>query len=97
MFTAMADSGASHLKRAEAKEKFEALYYRLIYAVRTRPRPKMDIFGDSAVDDLVKSGDFMQEFLARRAEPKGKSGGGTAIKEAGEPILEDSGDGQRSG
>jgi hypothetical protein len=76
MFTAMADSGASHLKRSEAKERFEALYYRLVYAVRTKPPPKLDIFGDGGADDVVRSGDFMQRFLARRESARGEDGAG---------------------
>ncbi|KLJ10413.1 hypothetical protein EMPG_14201 [Blastomyces silverae] len=39
MFSAIRDSGASHLRRSETRERLQALYYRLEYGVRTRPRP----------------------------------------------------------
>ncbi|PGH02735.1 hypothetical protein GX51_04469 [Blastomyces parvus] len=39
MFSAIRDSGASHLRRSETRERLQALYYRLAYGVRTRPRP----------------------------------------------------------
>ncbi|KAL5051009.1 hypothetical protein BDW71DRAFT_81588 [Aspergillus fruticulosus] len=45
IFTAIQDSGASHMKRTLAKEALEALYYRIVYCVRTKPRPKKVLFG----------------------------------------------------
>ncbi|RAK96704.1 uncharacterized protein BO80DRAFT_416212 [Aspergillus ibericus CBS 121593] len=45
IFTSIEDSGASHLKRTLAKEAIEALHYRVIYSVRSKPRPKKSIFG----------------------------------------------------
>ncbi|KAL2375678.1 hypothetical protein RJZ90_007931, partial [Blastomyces dermatitidis] len=39
MFSAIRDSGASHLRRSETRERLQALYYRLEYGVRTRLRP----------------------------------------------------------
>jgi hypothetical protein len=92
IFTAMADSGASHLKRGETKERFEALYFRLIYAVRTRPPPKMSVFGDSFAEDTVQSSDFMQKFLARRAESRV----GTHTERIDESIAEEGRDSQGS-
>ncbi|GAB1206721.1 hypothetical protein APSETT445_005420 [Aspergillus pseudonomiae] len=50
IFTSIEDSGASHLKRTLAKEALEALHYRIIYSVRTKPRPKKSIFGENGVD-----------------------------------------------
>ncbi|KAL4786020.1 hypothetical protein BJX76DRAFT_148052 [Aspergillus varians] len=45
IFTAIEDSGASHLKRTLAKEALESLHYRIVYSVRTKPRPKKVLFG----------------------------------------------------
>ncbi|PLN81678.1 hypothetical protein BDW42DRAFT_168420 [Aspergillus taichungensis] len=45
IFTSIEDSGASHLKRTLAKEAMEALHYRILYSVRTKPRPKKGLFG----------------------------------------------------
>ena len=50
IFTSIEDSGASHLKRTLAKEALEALHYRIIYSVRTKPRPKRSIFGENGAD-----------------------------------------------
>lgn len=66
IFSAIEDSGASHMKRTEAKESLEALHYRLIYGVRTKPRPKKPLFGDKEMDEwmgLFKSGALMERFL----------------------------------
>ncbi|KAI9675251.1 MAG: hypothetical protein M1817_001153 [Caeruleum heppii] len=43
-FTQIMDTGASHMKRTEAKEVLDRLHYRLVYAVRTKPKVKQDIF-----------------------------------------------------
>ncbi|KAL4890711.1 hypothetical protein BDV59DRAFT_204184 [Aspergillus ambiguus] len=45
IFTSIEDSGASHLKRTLAKEGLEALHYRIVYSVRSKPRPKKSLFG----------------------------------------------------
>ncbi|PGH34097.1 hypothetical protein GX50_03060 [[Emmonsia] crescens] len=44
MFSAIRDSGASHLRRSETRERLQALYYRLEYGVRTKPRPAKQWF-----------------------------------------------------
>lgn len=44
IFSLIQDSGASHLKRMLAKEALEALYYRVLYAVRSKPPPKKTLF-----------------------------------------------------
>lgn len=44
IFSSIADTGASHLKRMLAKEALEALYYRVIYSVRSNPPPKKTLF-----------------------------------------------------
>lgn len=46
VFTAIEDSGASHLKRTLAKEALETLHYRVVYSVRTKARPKKTFFGE---------------------------------------------------
>ncbi|KAL4794913.1 hypothetical protein BDV19DRAFT_181304 [Aspergillus venezuelensis] len=44
IFSAIEDSGASHLKRTVAKEALESLHYRIVYTARTMPRPKKSFF-----------------------------------------------------
>ncbi|KAJ5141579.1 hypothetical protein N7526_002574 [Penicillium atrosanguineum] len=44
IFSSIQDSGASHLKRMLAKEALEALHYRVLYAVRSKPPPKKTLF-----------------------------------------------------
>lgn len=44
IFSSIEDTGASHLKRMLAKEALEALHYRVIYSVRSRPPPKKTLF-----------------------------------------------------
>ena len=40
IFTSIEDSGVSHLKRTLAKEGLEALHYRVLYSVRSKPQPR---------------------------------------------------------
>jgi hypothetical protein len=44
IFSSINDSGASHLKRMLAKEALEALHYRIVYSVRSKPPPKKALF-----------------------------------------------------
>ncbi|KAI5310173.1 hypothetical protein KEM55_000882 [Ascosphaera atra] len=44
IFSNIRDSGATHMKRLEAKEKLQMLYYRVLYGVKTRPLKKKSIF-----------------------------------------------------
>lgn len=53
IFTSIQDTGASHLKRTEAKEDLQALHYRLIYGVRTKPRPRKSLF-TTQKDETIK-------------------------------------------
>ncbi|KAE8350930.1 hypothetical protein BDV28DRAFT_29350 [Aspergillus coremiiformis] len=55
IFTSIEDSGASHLKRTLVKEALEALHYRILYSVRTKPRPKKSVFGENGVDHEHKN------------------------------------------
>lgn len=45
IFSSIADTGASHMRRTEAKEALGVLQKRLLYSVRTKPRPKKSVFG----------------------------------------------------
>lgn len=64
MFTSIVDTGASHMTRTEAKDVLEAFHARLVYAVRTKQKPKMLLFGDASVE--VQAGEnFMKQFFAR--------------------------------
>lgn len=51
IFTSIEDSGASHLKRTLAKEGLEALHYRIVYSVRSKPRPKKSLLGEHVRED----------------------------------------------
>ncbi|KAL4963931.1 uncharacterized protein BDV14DRAFT_201415 [Aspergillus stella-maris] len=44
IFSAIEDSGASHLSRTVAKEALDSLHYRIVYTARTKPRPKKSFF-----------------------------------------------------
>lgn len=69
IFASITDTGASHMRRTEAKEALQALHYRLIYSVRSRPRPKKNVFavdGQSAGQERSKG--FLAKFLARKKE-----------------------------
>ncbi|KAI9787903.1 MAG: hypothetical protein M1816_007389 [Peltula sp. TS41687] len=72
MFNRIIDTGASHITRTEAKEVINRVYYRLIYGVRTRQRPKKSIFasGLAAAEDK-KDG---EEGPLRRLFAKAKEG-----------------------
>ncbi|MCJ1397508.1 hypothetical protein MMC11_000701 [Xylographa trunciseda] len=64
----IADAGASFMSRTEAKDGLEAFHNRLVYAVRTKPRPKNLHFGKSNISsgNGVSSGEFMSRFLSSR-------------------------------
>ena len=49
MYSQIVDTGASHMTRTEAKEVLEAFASRLMYAVRTKPKTKTMLFGNSNV------------------------------------------------
>lgn len=52
MFGEIIDTGASHMRRTEAKEVLEGFQRRLEYSIRTKPKPKKLIFGDAEVVPL---------------------------------------------
>jgi hypothetical protein len=67
------DTGASHMRRTEAKEALNALHFRLLYAVRTKPRPKKSAFGGRDGADYraeERSAGMMQSFLGKRKEKR---------------------------
>lgn len=51
IFSSIEDTGASHLKRMLAKEALEALHYRVVYSVRSKPPPKKSLFKTFARDN----------------------------------------------
>lgn len=78
VWTAIADTGATHMRRTEAKEKLDCLYQRLIYIVRTEPPPKKHLFdrvtgrfgeGDE-VRAVARGRDQLKSFLARASEAR---------------------------
>ena len=46
------DTGASQMKKTEAKEILEDFNAKLLCAVRTRPKPKLNPFGDAKIKDF---------------------------------------------
>jgi len=77
IFASIADTGASHMRRTEAKEALQALHYRLLYAVRTEPRPKKNVFGGRDGDEYraeERSKGFMSKFLARKKDKESSQG-----------------------
>ena len=62
MFMQIIDSGASNMRRTEAKEVLEGVHSRLLYSVRTRPPRKKNIFGGEA-EEYLGERRGMQEYL----------------------------------
>ena len=64
----IADAGASFMSRTEAKDGLEAFYNRLVYSVRTKPRPRNSHFGKSSISasEGISTRDFMSKFLSSR-------------------------------
>jgi hypothetical protein len=82
IFASIADTGASHMRRTEAKEALQALHYRLLYAVRTEPRPKKNVFGGRDGEEYraeERSKGFMTKFLARKKDKKFSQGAGQEL------------------
>lgn len=66
IFTSIEDSGASHLKRTQAKEGLEALHYRIVYSVRSKPPPKKTLFrahGNQDWKEVSRSSSFLEKYL----------------------------------
>ncbi|PYH79821.1 hypothetical protein BO82DRAFT_123976 [Aspergillus uvarum CBS 121591] len=77
VFSLIEDSGASHLKRTLAKEALETLHYRIVYSVRTRPRPKKSIYGTIEAREYDR--DAFKGFLPKIKASAIKAGAGTEI------------------
>ena len=71
MISRIADAGASFITRTEAKDGLEAFHNRLVYAVRTKPRPIKMHFGKNNVSagGGTQSDDFMSKFVWNRRLP----------------------------
>jgi len=84
LFVSIADSGASHMRRTEAKDTLQALHYRLLFSVRTRSRRKKHVFDASGkfkdgkgrlrdasqVEEEGRGKDFMSKFLRKSGVKK---------------------------
>ena len=68
------DTGAAHLTRTEAKEVLQAMHTRLLYGVRTRPRPKKSLF--SSADEEREGERAMEKFLKGQGIDSQKTTGG---------------------
>ncbi|RAH42715.1 uncharacterized protein BO95DRAFT_370285 [Aspergillus brunneoviolaceus CBS 621.78] len=77
VFSLIEDSGASHLKRTLAKEALETLHYRIVYSVRTRPRPKKSIYGTIEAREYDR--EAFKGFLPKIKASAIKAGAGTEI------------------
>jgi len=72
IFSSIEDTGASHLRRTETKQGLEALHYRIVYSVRSKPPPKKNLFGSSGLDDwqgISNSSSRMDKFFKAAKEP----------------------------
>lgn len=56
MFTHIVDTGASHMKRTEAKEVLGVFQSQLLYAIRTKPQAKKGLFDDSTAERALMKG-----------------------------------------
>ncbi|KAL8941170.1 MAG: hypothetical protein Q9216_002399 [Gyalolechia sp. 2 TL-2023] len=65
IFTQIIDTGVSHVKRTEAKEVLESFHSCLVYAVRTKQKPRGMIWGCDTGTQKQKS---MMDDFARRQE-----------------------------
>ncbi|KAL8732366.1 MAG: hypothetical protein Q9166_002764 [cf. Caloplaca sp. 2 TL-2023] len=63
MSTQIVGTGASHMKRNAAKEVLESFHSRLVYAVRTKQKPKGMMWGDDVGMEKQKS--VMNNFVQR--------------------------------
>ena len=92
MLSNIRDAGAAHMRRTECKSAIDRLVVRLEYAVRTRPRPKKDVFGRNSTG-MERLGGVMERYLAgkKRKLPSeevevlaGQTDGNRIIDEGGE-------------
>ncbi|KAI4186070.1 MAG: hypothetical protein LQ346_005761 [Caloplaca aetnensis] len=64
MFTHIVDTGASHMKRTEAKQALESFHACLAYAVRTKQKPRGMIWEDDT--DVEKQKSMISHFVLRK-------------------------------
>lgn len=62
-FSAMKESGASHMTRMLSREALENLHYRLLYSVRPKPPPKRTIF-----ETFSHDGNDINTYFNRKAD-----------------------------
>ncbi|OAP61104.1 hypothetical protein AYL99_03305 [Fonsecaea erecta] len=81
-FVAIGDAGASHMTRTECKGALQALYWRLLYGVRTVSRPSRRLFMDAGrmrdaeeVEFEERSKEFMSRFLGKKLGKLPEKGG----------------------
>lgn len=70
MFSHIVDTGASHMKRTQAKQILELFHSKLLYDVRTKPKPKTMMFESSKTEGGQES---LKNFLLRSPQ-KGSQG-----------------------
>lgn len=64
MFTQIVDTGASHMRRTEAKQALESFHACLAYAVRTKQKPRGMIWEDDA--EVEKQQSMINDFVSRK-------------------------------
>ncbi|KAL8721880.1 MAG: hypothetical protein Q9225_001516 [Loekoesia sp. 1 TL-2023] len=64
IYTQIVDTGASHVKRTEAKEVLESFHSCLVYTVRTKQKPRGMIWGDDTGTEKQKT--MMNDFAQRQ-------------------------------
>lgn len=66
IWSSINDTGASFVSRIEAKEVMEGVRHRLVYAVRTRPKPKQGVFDDWKESEDQKEAQRQSKFMEGR-------------------------------
>ena len=102
LFTRIVDTGASHMTRTTAKGVLERLKYRLDYAVRTRPKPKMDVYGSvmerrSGVGVGGAQEQLMRGFVKKEKREEGDPGPRPRSQEAEPDVDMDKGQERMTG
>ena len=64
MFSHIVDTGASHMKRTQAKQVLEIFHSKLLYDIRTKPKPKTMIFELSKTDG---DQDSLNKYLSKKS------------------------------
>ncbi len=74
VFSRIPDAGAGHISRTEAKEVLNRVHYRIAYGVRTKPRPKKNLFEEPTLakgdNSLPRVEGPMARFLNRKKDDK---------------------------